>query len=154
MMLMAASTTLAKDIYPLARRGADERELAVAAKAFVPLVAAAALYFTLNGGDTIVALLLMGYALVTQLFPALLASLAPRPVFAAEGAFAGIVVGVAVVMLTTITKASLATLAPGLPQGLLDLNIGVVALALNVACAFAVSLATRLVEARRVARTA
>jgi SSS family solute:Na+ symporter len=150
MMLMAASTTLAKDIYPLARRDAGEAETAWAAKAFVPVVAAVALYFALNGGDTIVALLLMGYALVTQLFPSLVASLASRPIFSAEGAFAGICAGVAVVAVTTITKTGLATVAPGLAQWILDLNIGVVALSLNVACAFGVTALMRAMRTRRV----
>jgi SSS family solute:Na+ symporter len=149
MMLMAASTTLARDVYPLARGTASDREIAVAAKVFVPIVAGVALYFALTGGDTIVALLLMGYALVTQLFPALMASLAPRRVFSGAGAFVGICVGVGIVMLTTITKTNLATVAPGLPGWVLDLNIGIVALSANVATALLVSLATGLVPARR-----
>ena len=152
MMLMAASTTLARDVYPLARAGASEREIAVAAKAFVPVVAGVALTFALTGGDTIVALLLMGYALVTQLFPALMASLARRRVFTASGAFAGICAGVAIVIATTLTRTSLATIAPGLPGWILDLNIGVVALGANVLTAFAVSLATGIVPARDAAR--
>ncbi len=154
MMLMAASTTLAQDIYPVVRRSAGEREIATAAKAFVPVVAAVALYFTLNGGDTIVALLIMGYTLVTQMFPALLASLGERPVFTAEGAFVGICVGVGVVLATTITKVTLASVAPGLPQWMLDLNIGVMALGLNVAAAYAVSAATRVVRLRRLVNAA
>ena len=148
MMLMAASTTLARDVYPLARGNASDREVAVAAKVFVPVVAGVALYFALTGGDTIVALLLMGYALVTQLFPALMVSLAPRRAFTTPGAFVGICVGVAIVMVTTITKTSLATIAPGLPGWMLDLNIGVVALGANVLAALAVSLATGVVPAR------
>jgi solute:Na+ symporter, SSS family len=146
MMLMSASTTLAKDIYPLARREASEREIAIAAKVFVPVVAGVTLYFVLNGGDTIVALLLMGYAFVTQLFPALIVGFMSRRIFTAEGAFVGICVGMAVVMFTVITKTTFATIAPGLPQWILDLNIGVVALGLNVFCALAVSL---LFAARR-----
>ena len=152
MMLMAASTTLANDIYPLARAGAGPGEVAIAAKIFVPIVAGVALWFALNGGDTIVALLLMGYALVTQLFPALLLSLATRSVLTASGAFSGIVVGVAVVMATTIAKTSVAVLAPGLPGWIQDLNIGVVALGLNVLCALTVSVAGRLASGK-IART-
>ena len=148
MMLMAASTTLAKDVYPLARGKAEDREVAVAAKVFVPCVAAVALYFALSGGDTIVALLLMGYALVTQLFPALVVSLAARRAFTGWGAFAGICVGVGIVMGTTITKATLAGLLPGLPGWIQDLNIGVVALGLNVATALAVSLVEQRIPAR------
>ena len=152
MMLMAASTTLARDAYPLARRAASDHEVALAAKVIVPVLAAAALGFALYGGDTIVALLLMGYALVTRLFPALIASLAPRPVLAAPGVFVGIVLGVGIVMWTTITKTTLSTVAPGLPGWVLDLNIGVVALGLNVAVAAAITLALRVAAAGTDAR--
>ena len=141
MMLTTAGTTLARDVYPLARRGATDREVAIAAKIIVPFVAALAVVFAIFGGDTIVALLLMGYALVTQLAPALLASLATRNPLTARGAAAGIIVGVAIVAVTSLTKATVATLAPGLPQWMLDLNIGIVALAANVLVAVAVSLA-------------
>ena len=44
-----------------------------------------------------------------------------------------------------MTKATVASLAPGFPQWMLDLNIGIVALGLNVAIAAAVSFADRLV---------
>ena len=148
MMLMAASTTLAKDVYPFVRGAAGEREVAVAAKVFVPCVAAVALYFALAGGDTIVALLLMGYALVTQLFPALAVSLADRRAFTGGGAFAGICVGAAIVMATTITKATLGGLLPGLPGWIQDLNIGVVALGLNIVTALAVSAVERRISVR------
>ena len=56
-------------------RAADIRVVDVA-KALVPVVALVAVYFTLQGGQTIVALLLMGYSFVTQLFPSLVLSLA------------------------------------------------------------------------------
>ena len=140
MMLMVASTTLARDIYPLFRREATDRDVAIAAKVCVPIVAAVALWFAIEGGDTIVALLLMGYSFVTQLFPALIASFAGRRLFTASGAGAGIVVGVAIVAVTTLTKAKIATFAPGLPGWIQDLNIGIVALAMNVAVAALVSL--------------
>ena len=44
----------------------------------MPVVALVAVFFTLQGGQTIVALLLMGYSFVTQLFPSLVMSLLPR----------------------------------------------------------------------------
>ena len=77
MILMAASTVLAKNVvYPGV--GADDPRIARLAKGLVPVVAVAALWFTFQGGNSIVALLLMGYALVTQLFPSLVCSLLPR----------------------------------------------------------------------------
>ena len=151
MMLMAASTTLAKDVLPAIYPPAGKADTATAAKIFVPLVAGVALFFTLNGGDTIVALLLMGYALVTQLFPSLIASLAPRPLFTTEGAFVGILVGVAFVIATSLTKTTLATLLPSLPTEIQDLNIGIVGMVLNVVCAVAVSAVTIRLRGRAVA---
>jgi SSS family solute:Na+ symporter len=94
----------------------------------------------------------MGYALVTQLAPSLFVSCAARNPLTAAGAGTGIVVGVTIVVATTLTKTTIGALAPGLPQWMLDLNIGIVALAANVAVAVAVSLAQRL--AVRTAATA
>ncbi|WP_225079777.1 hypothetical protein [Streptomyces sp. CoT10] len=85
----------------------------------------------------------MGYALVTQLFPALLASLAPRRLVTTQGAAAGIVTGVAAVIALTVTGASMGSLLPALPQAVKDLNVGVVALTVNCLVTAAVSTATR-----------
>jgi solute:Na+ symporter, SSS family len=143
MMLMAASMMLANNFYRTARRSASDAEVSVAAKVLVPVVALVAIYFTLNGGNTIVALLLMGYAFVTQLFPALAASFLRQNFVTTQGAFAGIVVGVAAVAGTTITGATFGGLFPGLPQVLQDLNVGIVALGLNVVTMLVVTFVTR-----------
>jgi SSS family solute:Na+ symporter len=58
------------------------------------------------------------------------------------GAFAGIVVGVATVAATALTHSTIATLFPILPEALRDLNVGIVALALNVVATAAVSAMT------------
>jgi hypothetical protein len=63
----------------------------------VPVVALLAVFFTLRVGQTIVALLLMGYSFLTQLFPALVMSLRRHNPLTSTGVFAGIVVGVATV---------------------------------------------------------
>ena len=47
---------------------ASDRQVAKAAKLFVPVVTLVAVLFTFKGGETIGALLLMGYSIVTQLF--------------------------------------------------------------------------------------
>ena len=84
MILMAAATLLANNIYRAARPGVTDATVARLVKVMVPVVALVAVLFTLQGGNTIVALLLMGYSFVTQLFPSLLASLMRRnPVTAA-----------------------------------------------------------------------
>ncbi|MFJ5223443.1 sodium:solute symporter [Streptomyces sp. NPDC088400] len=143
LLLMSSATCLAKNVYRLARPRTTDAQVGRLAQLLVPAIALIALFFTFNGGSSIVSLLLMGYALVTQLFPALLASLASRRMVTKQGAAAGIVVGVITVALVTITGVSVGSLLPGLPQAVKDLNVGVVALVLNVLVMMAVSAATR-----------
>ncbi len=95
------------------------------------IIALIAVYFTLSGGETIVALLLMGYSFVTQLFPALIFSLMPRNWAAREGAICGILAGVATVAATSLTHTTFGKLFPALPEALKDLNIGIIALVIN-----------------------
>ena len=143
MILMSAATLLANTLYRYVHPQATDARVGALAKMLVPVVALLAVVFTLRGGTTIVALLLMGYAFVTQLFPSLLASLLPRNPVTREGAFAGICVGVATVAATSLTHTTVAGLLPGLPETLRDLNIGIVALLLNLVATGAVSAVTR-----------
>jgi SSS family solute:Na+ symporter len=99
----------------------------------------------LHGGQAIVALLLMGYNVVTQLFPALLLSFGPAPRVRAGAALAGIIAGELTVAAITLSGTTLDAIAPGLPEGMKDLNIGIVALAVNVLVVVIVS----IVVARR-----
>jgi SSS family solute:Na+ symporter len=140
MILMAAATLCANNLYrAVARPGVSEREVSRVARTLVPLLAAISVYFTLSGGETIVALLLMGYNLVTQLFPALVLSLGRENVATRQGALAGIVVGVATVALTSLANVSIGGLFPGLPSAIKDLNIGIVALLANAVVLVVVS---------------
>jgi SSS family solute:Na+ symporter len=143
MILIAAATLLANNIFRLFGPQTTDASVSRLAKLMVPVVALVAVFFTLQGGNTIVALLLMGYSFVTQLFPTLIASLLPHNPVTREGALAGICVGVATVAITSVTHTSVATLFPALPEALRDLNIGIVALVLNVAALGVVSAVTR-----------
>jgi len=146
MIMMTAATLAAQNIYrPLS--GADSVRIAFLSKALVPVVALIAVYFTLQGGHTIVALLLMGYSFVTQLFPAVVMSLTRRNPLTRAGAFAGIAVGLATVVATSLTHANMASLFPGLPEALRDLNVGIVALVLNIIASAVVSLGERAIAA-------
>ncbi len=147
MILIAAATLLANNIFRAVRPQASDATVSLVAKSLVPVVALISVVFTLRGGATIVALLLMGYAFVTQLFPTLIASLLPRNPVTRQGAIAGICVGVATVAATSLTHTTVAMLFPALPEALRDLNIGIVALVLNTATVAVVSALTR----RRVA---
>ncbi|MBS0641078.1 MAG: sodium:solute symporter [Proteobacteria bacterium] len=142
-ILVAAATLIANTLFRVAHAKATDATVSRVARLMVPVVALVAVWFTLSGGQTIVALLLMGYAFVTQLFPSLVCSLLPRNPVTKEGAFVGICVGVATVAVVTITHTTFGTLFPALPQAVKDLNIGVVALVLNVASTAVVSAVTR-----------
>jgi SSS family solute:Na+ symporter len=143
-LLTSASTLLANDVY----RGAincDATDALVGklARCLVPIVALVAVWFTLHGGETIVALLLMGYSFVTQLFPILVASLMQRNPATRQGALWGLAAGVVVVGATTIMKSSVGQMFPFLPDMLKDINIGFVALGVNVIVLAGVSAITR-----------
>jgi len=142
-ILMASATLLANNIVRVFRPSLGDAAVSRTARLMVPVVALVSVLFTLQGGTTIVALLLMEYSFVTQLFPALMGSLMPNNPITKEGAFAGICVGVATVAATTMTHSSFATLFPFLPEAVRDLNIGIVALVLNLVVLVGVSAATR-----------
>ncbi|MTH53018.1 sodium:solute symporter family protein [Bacillus mangrovi] len=143
MMLMAAATLFARNVYQAAFPAVTDREVARLAKYLVPVIALIAAFFTFNGGSTIVTLLLMGYSLVTQLFPSLLFSLFPQRIVTKQGAFAGIIAGVSVVAYTSIAGTSIGTLFPSLPQAAKDVNIGIIALGINLIFMFGVSFFTK-----------
>ncbi|MBS2968749.1 sodium:solute symporter [Metabacillus sp. KIGAM252] len=143
MMLMAAATLFAKNVYKAAVPSATDQQVAKLAKYLVPVIALIAAFFTFNGGNTIVTLLLMGYSLVTQLFPALLFSLFRSRFVTKQGAMAGIIAGVSIVAYTTLAGTTIGGLFPALPQPVKDLNIGIAALFFNVIFMLGVSALTR-----------
>ena len=143
MLLMTASTILAKNVFRPLVPSLTDRTVAWLARALVPIVALLATMFALHGGESLVPLLLMGYSMVTQLAPALLLSLAPAPIATRAGAIAGILAGEIVVGAITVSGTTLAKLLPGWPSAVTDLNIGVVALGVNVLVLLVVSAMTR-----------
>jgi SSS family solute:Na+ symporter len=142
-ILVSAATLIANDVLRPLRPDLSDSTIGLTARALVPLIALLAVYFTLNNPPTLVALLLMGYAFITQLFPAVLCSLLPRNPMSKYGAAAGIVVGVVVVTFVTETKVGFADMLPFLPARVGDVNVGFAALILNVVAALLVSWATR-----------
>lgn len=139
----AIATALIRDGYANLRRGASEAELATAAKRLLPVVVVVALAFALAGGQTIVGLLLAGYAIVVQILPAVLGSVLPRPPFTRQGAAAGLVVGAALAATAPFAGADWKHLRAFLPEQLAEVNVGVVALAVNLLVAALVSAWTR-----------
>jgi len=146
MILMTSATLLANNVYRPLRSSASSAEIAKLSKWMAPCIMAVGLFFALQGGKTIVALLLMAYAFVTQLFPVLLMSLLRNNPVTPIAAMLSIAVGEATVAWVTLTKQSVASLFPLLPDALKDVNVGVVALVLNIATLVVVTLLTRRSE--------
>jgi SSS family solute:Na+ symporter len=143
MLLITAATILAKNIFRVAVPESSDRTVGIVARSMVPVLALASLYLALHGGQAIVALLLTGYNVVTQLFPALVLSFGDRPRISTAAALSGIIAGEFTVAAVTLSGTSLAALAPWLPQIAKDLNIGVVALMVNIAVIVLVSVFVR-----------
>jgi SSS family solute:Na+ symporter len=143
MLLTTSATMLAKNVYAELRPGTSPENVMRLAQLLVPVLAVVTLLITFGGGSTIVALLLLGYAFVTQLFPALIASLLPRNPVTTWGAATGMVVGVAVVSYVIIAKRSVGSLLPFLPGWAATLNVGIVALVANVLALAIVSTFTK-----------
>ena len=143
MLLMTSATILAKNVYGPLARVTDENAIARLARALVPAIALVAVFFTLKGGDELVPLLLMGYNFVTQLAPALYLSLPERPLATRAGAIAGVLAGEATIASLQLSGTTLAKAFPSWPTVITDLNIGVVALIVNIAVLLAVSAVTR-----------
>jgi SSS family solute:Na+ symporter len=142
MIMMTAATLFSRNLVAVMRPGQSDDTTALIAKILVPIVGIIAAYFAISGSSTIVALLLMGYSFVTQLFPSLICSLLPRNPATKEGAIAGILVGAGTVIYFTLSSATIAKLLPGFPEVVRDLNVGTVALALNIVALVVVSALT------------
>lgn len=143
MLLMSVATLLAKNVYKEFAPDVSDRHIVRLAKFLVPIIALIAVYFTLNGGETMSALILMGYSLITQLFPSLLFSLKRNNPINKFGAIAGIITGLAIVICITLSQSTIGTLFPSLPQAAKDLNVGIIALAVNFIVMITVSIAFR-----------
>ncbi|MEP7454112.1 sodium:solute symporter family protein [Phyllobacterium sp. SB3] len=117
-------------------------QLTNCARVSVILITSIAVYFTLAVGESIVAILIMGYSIVTQLFPSLFGSLLRRNPFTKEGALAGIVVGLGTVGIVSATGLNIATFFPDAPMFIKEVNTGFIALTLNVMVGLLVSIAT------------
>src|SRR3954453_11591157 len=149
MLMIATATTIAKNIVRGLNPGMTDRSTSTLSKLLVPVVALGGVAFVFEGGQTLVTLLLLGYALVTQLFPSLVVALAKPGWVTKQGAMAGIVAGVGMVAAmsfagaTPETSSTVDSLVGGLPPFLAELNLGIVALVVNLIVMVTVSVATR-----------
>lgn len=141
-ILITGATVISNNICWKLLPGLTASQLVNCARGSVVLITAIAVYFTLRGGESIVAILIMGYSIVTQLFPSLFTSLLRRNPITREGAIAGILVGVGTVAIVSLTGLNIATFFPDAPIFIKEVNTGFIALTLNVMVALLVSIAT------------
>jgi SSS family solute:Na+ symporter len=140
---------VAKNIVRGVNPSLTDESTATLSKLMVPVIALAGVAFVFAGGQTLVTLLLLGYALVTQLFPALVLALVRPGWVTKQGAMAGIVAGVGMVAAMSFTGATPETSSTvdsfigGLPSFLGQLNLGIVALVVNLVVMVIVSALTR-----------
>ncbi|WP_144549296.1 sodium:solute symporter [Bacillus sp. X1(2014)] len=148
LVLTAVSTILSKNIYKAWKPNTTDQQLAKLTKRLVPVIALVTLFFTFNGGESILTLYLMSYSFMVQLFPALFFSLWKRNPVTVQGAIAGMIVGSIIVIYSTITEMSLATLFPSFPNVIKDLDLGLAVLMINIAVTLGVSVITKKPVAR------
>src|SRR5262249_3330349 len=131
MLLLTGATMLAKNVIG-ELFSLPERAVTQLARGLVPALALLAVFFTLRGGETLVPLLLAGYNVVTQFMPAIVLALPERPRVSKWAALAGILAGEGTVAWITLSGTTLAKAFPAWPPVVTDLNVGIVALIVNV----------------------
>jgi solute:Na+ symporter, SSS family len=129
-LILSAATLFAKNLYrPLFAPGMSDDQVARLARAMVVVLGLVSLSLAVCGATTLVSLLLMGYAGVTQFFPGVVLGLFWRRV-TTPGVFAGVVAGICTAVILMLTR----------HDPVFGLNAGFVALCLNFLIAVTVSL--------------
>jgi len=133
LMLLASATLFAKNFYrPLFAPSMTDNQVARLARVLVVVITLLALYFATHSSPTLVQLLLIGYAGVTQFFPGVVFGLYWKRV-TKTGVFTGMTIGVATAAFLGLTKR----------DPFYGLNAGFCALCLNVVITILVSLVTQ-----------
>jgi solute:Na+ symporter, SSS family len=131
-ILLTAATLCVKNVFrPIFAPSMNDAQLAKLAKVMVLVLSLISLYFAIYSSTTLVGLLLLGYAGVTQFFPGVVLGLFWRRITTA-GVFSGIVVGLVIVASLMLTKR----------DPFMGLNAGFLALCANFIVTFIVSLVT------------
>ena len=131
-LTLTAATLFVKNFYrPMIAPSMTDDQVAKMAKILVVVISAITLYLAIYSSTTLVGLLLLGYAGVTQFFPGVIFGLYWRRVTLA-GVFTGMIVGVATVAYLSLNKM----------DPFLGLNAGFFALCVNMAITVVLSLLT------------
>ena len=128
--ILTAATLFAKNLCrPILSPGMTDQQVAKLAKATVLVITAAALCSAIYSSTTLVSLLLVGFAGVTQFFPGVVLGLYSKRV-TTSGVFAGMLTGVLLVVLLILSN----------HDPIMGLNAGFIALCCNFAVTGVVSL--------------
>jgi len=101
---LTAATLFAKNLFrPLFARQMTDDQVSKLARVMVLVLSLISVYFAIYSSTTLVSLLLLGYAGVTQLFPGVVLGLYWKSV-AGRGVFAGMVAGIGIVIFLFLTK--------------------------------------------------
>jgi SSS family solute:Na+ symporter len=101
--ILTAATLFAKNFYrPIFAPAMTDDQVAKLARAMVVVLSLISLYFAIYSSTTLVSLLLLGYAGVTQFFPGVVLGLYWKRV-TMPGVFAGMIAGVATVAFLILT---------------------------------------------------
>lgn len=131
-LILASATLFAKNFYrPIISPDMTDNQVAKLAKILVVVITLVSLYFAIYSSSTLVALLLLGYAGVTQFFPGVVLGLYWHRV-TTTGVFAGMITGIGIVAYLVLNKM----------DPFLGLNAGFVALCVNAIVTVGVSLVT------------
>lgn len=131
-LILTAATLFAKNLWrPIFAPGMTEQQVARLAKVTVLVITAAALCFAIYSSMSLVSLLLVGYAGVTQFFPGVVLGLYSKRA-TMPGIFAGLVAGVLVVVVLMLSN----------HDPVLGLNAGFAGLLVNFGVVAAVSALT------------
>jgi SSS family solute:Na+ symporter len=129
-LILSSATLFAKNLFrPIFAPEMNDHQVARLARIMVVVLSLISLYLAIHGSTTLVSLLLLGYAGITQLFPGVVLGLFWKRV-SMLGVFAGIAFGVGAVAFLFLTK----------HDPFLGLSAGFLGLCLNFAIAITLSL--------------
>lgn len=141
-MVMSGAVGLMTGFYKLIKPNASDRQQLTVSKILVVFIILTAYIFTITGGNALAILNIMSYGLITQLVPALIFGFFNTRYMNKYGAIAGILTGVSIVLFNAVTSFKLVNIFPNIPSAINDINIGFVAIGINILIGVGVSLAT------------
>lgn len=141
-VLLSSATLLSKNIFKVWRPKTTDQQLGRLSRLLVPILVIIAIFFALNESKLIGLIYIMVYSIIVQLFPALFFSLLKKNPITKIGAFAGMIVGVSLVIYSTVTDTTLATLYPNLPSMIKDFDTGLLIMLVNFVVTYVVGVST------------